>query len=74
MENYIVRIYRRAADDPDGVVGTVERAETQEQQHFHSLSALKRLLCGPHTDQSGDGKREFYHGTPGKFRIEKKTG
>lgn len=59
VENYIVRIYRRVDGDPDHVIGMVERAETQEQRPFHSLSALKRLLSDPDTDTSGDGKRRL---------------
>ena len=56
VENYIVRIYRRDADDPEGVVGTVECVETQIQQPFHGIGRLGMLLSGTaqvSADQSG---------------------
>ncbi len=56
MENYIVRIYRRDANDPNHVIGTVEHAETRERSSFHSLAALIGLLSEPDTKTSGDGK------------------
>lgn len=45
VENYIVRIYRREADDPDRVVGTVECVETRSHKPFHGLHALGDLLA-----------------------------
>lgn len=44
MENYIVRIYRREAGDPDHVVGTVECVETRLHKAFHGLRKLGDLL------------------------------
>lgn len=51
MENYIVRIYRRDNNNPKNVVGMLENVETQQQQPFHDLVTLTRLLSG-----QGDGK------------------
>lgn len=45
VENYIVRIYRREANDPDRVVGTVECVETRSHKPFHGLDALGDLLA-----------------------------
>lgn len=45
VENYIVRIYRREANDPDRVVGTVECVETRSHRPFHGLHSLGDLLA-----------------------------
>lgn len=44
MENYIVRVYRRDDQNPDKVIGTVERVEKEDRQPFHSLSELSKIL------------------------------
>ena len=47
VENYIVRIYRREADDPASVVGIIECVESSVQVPFHGLGKLGDLLaCG----------------------------
>lgn len=46
MENYIVRIYRRDDNDSENVVGMLENVETQQQQLFHNLVTLTKLLTG----------------------------
>ncbi|MEE9303902.1 MAG: hypothetical protein V3U84_08955 [Thiotrichaceae bacterium] len=50
MENYIVRIYRRDDNETENVVGMLENVETQQQQPFHDLVTLTKLLSG-----QGDG-------------------
>ena len=44
MENYIVRIYRRDEQNPDDVIGMVERVEWDDRQPFHGLSELCEIL------------------------------
>lgn len=45
MENYIVRIYRRDATDPDKVAGVFESVEQETENTFSSLSSLISLLA-----------------------------
>lgn len=50
VENYIVRIYRRKAcnpDDPDGVVGQVECVENADKFPFRGMSELVAILSEP---------------------------
>ena len=44
MENYIVRIYRRDDQNPDDVIGMVERVEWDDRQPFRGLSELCKIL------------------------------
>ena len=44
MENYIVRVYRRDDQNPDEVIGMVERVEREDRRPFHSLSELCKIL------------------------------
>lgn len=59
MENYIVRIYRRDAADPNKVAGIFESVEQQTEKSFTSLNSLLSLLakapaagCGADDDAS----------------------
>jgi hypothetical protein len=45
MENYIVRIYRRDAADPNKVAGIFESVERQTENSFTSLNSLLSLLA-----------------------------
>ena len=54
MENYIVRIYRREADDPGSVIGTVECVETRQNKPFHGLEKLSDLLATESMGEAGD--------------------
>jgi hypothetical protein len=45
MENYIVRIYRRDATDPNKVAGVFESVEQETENTFSSLSSLISLLA-----------------------------
>lgn len=56
MENYIVRIYRRNSDDPEGVVGTVECVESQIQRPFSSMHSLEKYLSGTIQNRVRDDK------------------
>lgn len=46
MNTYVVRVYRRDADEPHELVGTIEEVETQEKQQFRHLSELIAILSG----------------------------
>lgn len=45
MENYVVRIYRRDANDPQKVAGVFESIEQQTERTFTHLSSLLSLLA-----------------------------
>jgi hypothetical protein len=46
-ETYIVRVYRRAGEDPDAIVGIVEVPATDLKMAFHGLAELVALLALP---------------------------
>lgn len=48
MDSYIVRMYRRDADNPENLVGLVETVGEEEKRAFHSLSELTAILSEPH--------------------------
>lgn len=43
-ESYIVRVYRREEDNPQGLVGLVELVETQEKKSFRNLDELLEIF------------------------------
>jgi hypothetical protein len=45
MENYIVRIYRRDANDPHKVAGVFESVEQETENTFTNLNSLVSLLA-----------------------------
>lgn len=60
MENYVVRIYRRDANDPQKVAGVFESIEQQTERTFTHLSSLLSLLATGRTNrqrQSSDDDR-----------------
>ncbi len=44
MESYIVRIYRRSADDPQEIVGLVEIVESDTRKAFNSFDELRMIF------------------------------
>jgi hypothetical protein len=44
VENYIVRIYRRKAFDPDEVIGQIESVENAETLPFRGMAELVAIL------------------------------
>jgi hypothetical protein len=48
MESYIVRLYRRDADQPGNLVGLVETVGQNEQRPFHNAEELVAILSEPH--------------------------
>ena len=63
MENYIVRIYRRDASDPEQVTGMLESVEQDTRRPFKNLTTLTSMLAGNTADtpeastQPGTGTR-----------------
>lgn len=46
MENYIVRIYRRAGNDPESIAGIVEKPDSGENIPFHSNEDFIKIFFG----------------------------
>ena len=44
MESYLVRIYRKADNDPRMLVGVVEEVGVKEKKAFHTLHELWDIL------------------------------
>ena len=44
MESYIIRVYRREAEDERSLVGTIEIVETQEKKTFVNFEELRDIL------------------------------
>lgn len=44
MENYIVRVYRRDAADPNKLVGVCESVEQETRDVFNTLGSLMSLI------------------------------
>lgn len=50
MENYIVRIYRRDANDPGKIVGIIEEVGGSEKRVFKNFDELWLTLVFPNMD------------------------
>jgi hypothetical protein len=57
LENYIVRIYRRDQDRPDGIAGLVELVEAEKKQAFKNMDELSRILCSPEKKKRSKRKK-----------------
>ena len=44
MDSYLIRIYRRSADDPENVVGMVEEIDSGQTHAFKNLADLCKTL------------------------------
>lgn len=53
-ESYIIRVYRREAEDEKSLVGTIEIVETQEKKAFNNFDELRHILSsdGPNNDRN----------------------
>lgn len=49
MDSYIVRMYRRDADDPENLVGLVETVGEDVKRPFHTVRELVAILSEPHS-------------------------
>lgn len=48
MDSYIVRMYRRDAENPEELVGLVEIVGDDGKRPFHNMSELMAILSEPH--------------------------
>lgn len=48
MESYIVRLYRRDAEQAGNLVGLVETVGQEQQRPFHTADELVAILSEPH--------------------------
>lgn len=48
MDSYIVRMYRRDAENPENLVGLVETVGEDGKRPFHTASELVAILSEPH--------------------------
>lgn len=46
MHTYVVRIYRRDANDLENLIGIVEEVETEKKLEFRNLQSLIAFLSG----------------------------
>jgi hypothetical protein len=46
METYIIRIYRRSADESESIVGILECVETGEKKQFVNCKQLNEIIIG----------------------------
>ena len=58
MESYIVRIYRRGSNSPQGLVGVVEQVGASEKKAFANLDELWYLLNADTKELAKPRKRE----------------
>jgi hypothetical protein len=58
MENYIVRIYRRASDDSESIAGVVERPESGENISFRSHEEFINIFIPPESTISPNNKQQ----------------
>ncbi len=49
MDSYIVRMYRRDADNPENLVGLVETVGEEAKRPFHSVGELVAILSEHHS-------------------------
>ncbi len=56
MENYIVRVYRRDAADPNKLVGVCESVEKETRDVFHTLGTLMSLISPARVAPDGNAE------------------
>ena len=49
MDSYIVRMYRRDADNPENLVGLVETVGEEAKRPFHNFGELMAILSESHS-------------------------
>lgn len=54
MDSYLVRIYRRDENDPEGITGTVEKIGTEKSHGFKNLAELGGIITGKRHDKRAD--------------------
>ncbi|MDQ4146649.1 MAG: hypothetical protein M3120_02975 [Pseudomonadota bacterium] len=58
MESYVIRVYRRAEDDPQRMVGIIEIVQEGRQQRFSSMQELWEILAAGNTRRKVNIARE----------------
>jgi hypothetical protein len=58
MESYVIRVYRRAEDDPQRMVGIIEIVQEGRQQRFSSMQELWEILAAGNTRRQVNIARE----------------
>ena len=58
MENYIVRIYRRDADDPQKIAGLVELVGIEQKESFANFDELRDILGPAKKDLDAPGNKK----------------
>jgi hypothetical protein len=58
MESYVIRVYRRAEDDPRRMVGIIEIVQEGRQQRFSSMQELWEILAAGNTRRQVNIARE----------------
>ena len=53
MESYVVRVYRRDANDSENLAGLVELTDREEEKPFVSFAELRKILTSPGQDAQG---------------------
>ena len=56
IDSYLIRIYRRDENNPEGITGTVEKIGTEKSHGFKSLAELGGIITGKRQDK-GAGKK-----------------
>ncbi len=57
MESYIIRIYKRQKNNPEGLLGQVVDIQKDEKLVFSSVDDLMKILC-PQERIPGNGEKE----------------
>lgn len=53
MESYLIRIYRRALNNPEEITGTVGKIGTEETLAFKNLAELGKIITGKTSQEAG---------------------
>ena len=56
MESYLIRIYRRNENNPEGITGTVQEIVSSENRAFKSLAELGEFIIGKDKDNPSGKK------------------
>jgi hypothetical protein len=44
MDSYLIRIYRRDKDNPEGIVGIIEEIGAEKRYSFRNISELAKII------------------------------
>ena len=66
MDSYMVRIYRRAENDPNMLVGVVREIGTEEKRAFNTFDELRSILSSKNGDSNRTKKQKTGNGADKK--------